>query len=134
MTTLITLLSLSAGATLGAVLRYYVSLWALERFGAGFPAGTLIVNLVGSLLLGFLLTLTARQEQSIVGSLMSPPLRLLLTTGLCGSLTTFSTFGYETVVLIGRGDYTAGVLNIAGSVLAGLLAVLLGIGLARLVP
>ncbi|NJK79767.1 MAG: fluoride efflux transporter CrcB [Chloroflexaceae bacterium] len=125
-----TLLSLSVGAALGATLRYYTSLWAVARFGPSFPWGTLIVNIVGSIILGFVLSLaTAPGERA----LLSPTLRVLLATGFCGSLTTFSTFSYEAVVLMQEGRNLFAVLYMAGSMLFGLLGVLLGLLLARLV-
>jgi CrcB protein len=119
------LLYLVAGAGAGAALRYYMSLWAAARFGTTFPYGTLLVNIAGSVLLGGFLTLATERFE------MSPDLRLLVATGFCGSLTTFSTFSYETMELLNRGSYLSGVLNAFGSLALGLLGVVLGAALAR---
>ncbi|MFC6960753.1 fluoride efflux transporter CrcB [Halocatena marina] len=89
------------GGALGALLRYAVSEWIdTERF----PAGTLIVNVVGSFVLA-ILTLTSASEQ----------LLLLLGTGACGSFTTFSSFSYETIRLWESDDRTHAVLNAVGN-------------------
>ncbi len=120
-----TFLALATGATLGALLRYYVTLWAVARFGSTFPYGTLLVNLAGSLLLGFVLALSAARSD------LSPTVRLFIATGFCGSLTTFSTFSYETLSLFERGNLAAAALNAFGSMGAGLAAVFLGAALAR---
>lgn len=116
---------LAVGATLGAATRYYVTLWAAQQFGVGFPYGTMIVNVVGCIILGGFLTLAAERPY------VSSETRLLISTAFCGSLTTFSTFSYETVALLSSGNYMAGVLNVVVSVALGLLGVLLGIVLVR---
>lgn len=121
-----TILTLALGATIGASMRYYVTLWATERFGATFPYGTLLVNVVGSLILGGFLAL------AVNGVTISPTLRLLVATGFCGSLTTFSTFSYETIALINNGSYTLAAVNVVGSLLLGGLSVILGAALVRL--
>jgi CrcB protein len=123
MLTIIAMLAL--GATLGAATRYYTTLWAAETLSRVFPYGTLMVNVVGSLLLGGFLTL-ANETPGI-----SSQVRLLVGTGFCGSLTTFSTLSYEIVELLLAGRYTAGVLYAVGSLLLGLLGVVLGIALMR---
>lgn len=122
---LTTIAMLALGATLGAATRYYTTLWAAENLSLDFPYGTLLVNVVGSLLLGGFLTLA--NETSGISSEM----RLLVGTGFCGSLTTFSTFSYEIVELLLEGRYTAGMLYAVGSLLLGLLGVVLGITLMR---
>ena len=122
---MLTLVIIAVGATCGAALRYSVSVWAAQRFGIMFPYGTLLVNVCGSFLLGTFLTLAAARPW------VSSDLRLLVSTGFCGSLTTFSTFGYETVQLFQQGHYLTGVLYALGSVLLGLGAVALGMALVR---
>lgn len=122
---LMTLVVLALGATIGAVTRYAVSLWAATRFGAAFPYGTLIVNLVGSFILGFFFASAAARPD------LSPTLRLFVATGFCGSLTTFSTLSYETVMLIGDGNLPAALFNAFGSLVAGLLCVVLGAAVGR---
>jgi fluoride exporter len=120
------IVALALGATVGALLRYETTLWAAARFGTTFPYGTLLVNLVGSFILGFFLALSTRV--TLAGY---PTLRLFVVTGFCGSLTTFSTFSYETVVLMSEGRLLSALLNALGSMAAGLLCVFLGAVLAR---
>ncbi len=116
---------ISAGAAAGATLRYIVS--RLVPAIDGFPLGTLIVNFVGSVLLGFVLYL------SFTYGLLTREQRLLIATGFCGSLTTFSTFAYETYFLFQEGALGLAVLNICANVGLCILGVLLGRLLATLV-
>jgi CrcB protein len=120
------LVLVGAGACVGGVARYLVSLWAADRFGATFPVGTLLVNASGSLLLAFLVVLTTDR----LG--LGPEVRLLLGTGFCGGYTTFSTFAYETLALVEAGDWAPALLNALASVALSLLGAVLGIWLARL--
>ena len=120
-------LLIGAGAALGANARFVVSVWAAGRFGAGFPFGTLIVNVTGSLLLGFLLELTTSRFIS------SPEMRLFLATGFLGSYTTFSTYTVESLVLMRSGSLWMGLLYIGSNIAVGLVFALVGIYLARLV-
>ncbi len=122
------ILAVAAGAALGAVLRYGVALWAARKWGSGFPVGTMIINVSGSLLIGFAIGLAASRLA------LTPTLRLFVVTGFLGGYTTFSTFSYETYELINAGSLWRGMANAAGSVLLGFLAVVLGIWLARLAP
>lgn len=122
-----TILILAFGATLGAATRYYLTLWMTARFGTAFPYGTLLVNLIGSFILGCFLTLAIGRFE------ISPQVRLLVATGFCGSLTTFSTLSYETVTLLERGSYLAGLLNAFGSLALGLGSVVLGAIVARVI-
>jgi len=110
----------------GALARYYISGWVYALFGSRLPFGTLAVNVAGSLLLGFLYTL------SVERTLLSPELRLALTVGFLGSFTTFSTFSLETFNLFNEGSLYLSVMNIAANLLLGLAAVVCGIFLARL--
>lgn len=123
-----TILLLTLGATLGAAARYYTTLWMAEQVGVAFPYGTLLVNVVGCIILGAFLTAANELPQMI-----DARTRLLVSTAFCGSLTTFSTYSYETVALISTGHYSAAALNALGSVLLGLLGVWLGIVLVRVV-
>ncbi len=116
-----TLVLLAVGATTGAAARYAVTLWAAQRFGTAFPYGTMVANVGGCLLLGAILAF-ARTRPTLIG----PELQLFMVTGLCGCLTTFSTFSYETVVLFQAGRYLAGALNMLLSVTLGILAIILG--------
>jgi CrcB protein len=115
----------AAGGAIGAVGRYLVTLLAHRMLGAGLPYGTLAVNLAGCLGIGLLVGWT------IDGRLgLSEPARLLLVTGLLGGLTTFSSFGLETVELLRAGRSTAGILYALGSLVMGLAAAAAGLALA----
>ena len=93
------LLYVGIGGFIGACLRYIISTNSSKLLGAEFPYGTLIVNIIGGLLIGFIM------ELSLTTDLISPNLRLFLTTGIMGGLTTFSTFSYETISLFNDGSY-----------------------------
>ena len=119
------LLLVGAGGFAGAAARYLVAV-ALPFLGTGFPMGTFAVNVAGCLLIGFL------SELSIATSIVSPEMRLLLATGFCGGFTTFSSYMFETVSLLRDGEVLYASLYLFGSIAAGLLALLLGMLLARL--
>lgn len=116
---------ISAGAILGANSRYWISDWAARKFGVDFPFGTLLVNVTGSLLLGFFLTLATERF------LIDPRWRFLVAVGFLGAYTTFSTYTYESINLLSRGEWLPGILNLFGSCILGLLGVGIGIYLAR---
>ncbi len=118
-------LLISLGALLGANARYWISEWTARKIGAAFPYGTLIVNLTGSLLLGFFLTLATERL------MLDPRWRLLLAVGFLGAYTTFSTYSYESFNLILKGQVALGIANLIGSALLGILAVGVGIYLAK---
>jgi len=113
------------GSGLGGVARLLLGGWIQNRFGPSFPIGTLVINVTGSLLLGFLLRYAL--ETPAIGS----DARALLTTGFCGGYTTFSTFGYETVRLLEDGEYRRAAIYTALSVGLVLIAVASGMVLAR---
>ncbi|WP_327048804.1 fluoride efflux transporter CrcB [Microbispora sp. NBC_01189] len=120
-----TLLLVFLGGAIGAPARYLTDRLVQRLHDSVFPWGTLTVNLVGSLVLGLLLG--ARD-----GLGLPDPAVALLGTGVCGALTTFSTFGFETVRLLEEGSAAAAALNALGSLLLGVLAAAAGLGLARL--
>jgi len=122
------ILAVAVGAALGANLRYGVALWAAKKWGSGFPVGTMIINVSGSLLIGLAVGLAASRLA------LTPTLRLLVVTGFLGGYTTFSTFAYETYELFNAGSILRAVGNAAGSVLLGFLGVIVGVMLSRLVP
>lgn len=119
-------LMVALGGAAGAMARYAVTLGVGMFWKKDFPLGTFLVNITGCFVLGFFLTLAAETATSI-----SPALRLLVATGFVGAYTTFSTFEYETQRLTSAGALGWGVMNVVSSVLAGYLAVLLGVALAR---
>ncbi|MGK8520221.1 fluoride efflux transporter CrcB [Nocardia asteroides] len=108
-----TVLLVLAGGAIGAPLRYLIDRAVQDRRDSLFPWGTFLVNLLGCLALGAL---------GGAGTALPPSLFALLGTGLCGALTTYSTFGYETVRLAERGAYLFAALNVIVSVSAGLIA------------
>ncbi len=117
--------AVSAGGLLGANARYIVGTWATDRWGSAFPWGTLLVNVSGSFVLGFYLTLvTERLTGRATG-------RLFVATGFLGAYTTFSTFSYETVQQIQQGEMLRASAYVAASMAAGLLAVVIGIVVAH---
>lgn len=119
-------LYISIGAIIGANARYLIGLWAAERLGANFPYGTLLVNVSGCFIIGLFYGLGETRVT------ITPELRLLVAIGFLGAFTTFSTFSYESVSLIRSGSLWLGLFNIVGSNLLGLLAVLGGLVVARL--
>ena len=119
-----TVLLVALGAAVGAPLRYLVDRAVQSRHDSVFPWGTFAVNVAGSFILGLLVRGTA--VHAVPGSLAA-----LLGTGLCGALTTYSTFGYETVRLLEERSRQFAVLNAAASVVAGLAAAFGGIAVAE---
>lgn len=117
--------AIAAGAAVGGVSRYYLASSLQQRFGAGFPWGTLVVNVTGSLLLGFLI------RYALATPAISVEVRALLTTGFCGGYTTFSTFSFETAALLEEGQYERAGAYVLGSVVLSLLATICGFILAR---
>lgn len=105
------------GAAVGAPLRFLVDWYLRNRLDARFPWGTLIVNVVGSALLGGL---------AGAGTALPGPVWVLVGTGFCGALTTYSTFGYEVLRLVEDRAYGLAALNVTASVVAGVGAATLG--------
>ena len=118
------LIAVAVGGAIGAILRFVISGVAYAQFGVGFPVGTFLVNMIGCFLIGFLAQLF---EEMIV----PPNMRLLILTGTLGALTTFSTYGLETVKLWQGGELRLALINIVASNLIGILFVVLGFILAR---
>lgn len=112
------LLAVALGGSIGALLRYFVSVWSAQRFGDAFPWGTLAVNLIGSLLIGLLVGWIASKN-------LAELWRSFLMVGLLGSLTTFSTFSLELLNFFQRGELITGVIYL-------LVSVVFGVGLAYL--
>src|ERR1700709_541706 len=108
--------AIALGAAPGGVSRYYLAVAVQQRLGAAFPWGTLLINVTGSLLLGFLI------RYAIATPSMSMELRLMLTTGFCGGYTTFSAYSYETAAMLESGSYGRAALYSLGRVVLGLLS------------
>ena len=117
-------LFIAVGGAAGAVLRYLISGWSYRLLGTGFPWGTLVVNILGSFLIGFLWQLFEYVP-------ISSNMRSLIFIGGLGAFTTFSTFAFESLNLFRDGDISLGVANILLMDVLGLLLGLLGIILGR---
>jgi CrcB protein len=115
------LLAVGLGGFVGAVSRYALTGWMQLRFPAFRPAGTLLVNVLGCLLIGLLMGWVTHKPT------FSEPLRLFLITGILGSLTTFSAFGYETVELLRENEVRLAMWNVAANMILGFSAVLLAV-------
>ena len=118
-------LSIAAGGACGALLRYWVSTGVHALIGRDFPYGTLVVNVLGSLLIGAGYVLLFERLA------VSDALRAALLIGLLGAFTTFSTFSIETLTLVEAGERWKAVTNTVFSVVFCLLACWVGLGLAR---
>lgn len=113
------------GSAAGGVARFLLSGAMQRSSGSSFPFWTLLVNVTGSLILGFLM------RYLIEGAPASPEMRALLTTGFCGGYTTFSAFSYETAILLEQGDLRRSTAYVLLSVGLSLGAAIAGMGLAR---
>lgn len=122
----VTLVVIAAGGAAGALARHSVNSWAAAAFGLGFPWGTVIVNIAGSFLMGLLAGAAAH------GLPMFPHARTLIATGFLGAFTTFSTFSLDAVSLWQRGEMVWAALYVGGSVAMGILGLLGGLMVARM--
>jgi len=118
---------ITLGAAIGANLRYAVNRLALNFLSASVPYGTLIVNITGSLILGFFLVWTSERV------LADPYWRLLIAVGFCGAYTTFSSYSFETFAMIEQGHYVLATANFFANNLLCLAGVLAGAALARMI-
>lgn len=121
------IVAVAVGGALGAVLRHGVNIGAVKLLGHGFPYGTLIVNILGSFLMGALISVMAYSWQA------SDTARFFLVTGLLGAFTTFSTFSLDAVTLWERKDYLQTAVYMGGSVALSIAALLLAMFLVRTV-
>ena len=112
---------IAIGGVVGTLGRWYLQGWIQTSAHAGsFPLGTLIINLAGSVVLGFVAKLGTGS------TIISPEMRGGLTIGLCGAFTTMSTFSYESLQLLGDGDYVRAGFYMGGTIIGCLVAVLAG--------
>jgi len=116
---------IAVGAVAGASARYFLSGLIARNFSSIFPFGTLLINLTGSLLLGFFLIYSTERV------LIDPRWRLAVAIGFCGSYTTFSSFAFESIALVAQGQWWLMAVNVVASNVLCLTAVLAGAALAR---
>lgn len=108
----------STGAAFGGAARYWLTSSLYTIFPLTFPYGTLSVNFIGSFIIGIVMFYFDSSK------LINPEFRILLTTGFCGGLTTFSTFSYETVKLMQEGEYLLSTMNIVSNIVLTITAVI----------
>ncbi|MCB0107522.1 MAG: fluoride efflux transporter CrcB [Caldilineaceae bacterium] len=118
-------LLIALGAALGANARYWIGVWAGSRLGVDFPYGTFLVNVTGCFLIGLFFGLGETRFT------ISSELRLLFVVGFLGSYTTFSSFGYESIMLLRSSTLLLAGLNLLLTLALGLPAVVLGLQVAR---
>jgi fluoride exporter len=118
-------LFVALGGALGSVTRYGLSTVVQQRWGGMMPVGTLVVNILGSFLVGFIL------RYALGSASVSVEARALLATGFCGGFTTFSAFSYEALALVESGDYARAALYVGASLVLALAATFGGVIAAR---
>jgi len=113
------------GSAVGGVIRYLLGGAIQRALAASFPVGTMVINVTGSALLGFIF------RYALETPAVTPEIRALLGVGFCGGYTTFSTFSYETLTLLEDGDWRRAGLYVGVSLLGSVLAAFLGFMAAR---
>ncbi|HEY8258184.1 MAG TPA: fluoride efflux transporter CrcB [Gemmatimonadales bacterium] len=116
---------IAAGSAIGGVSRYLLGGVVQRWMDTTFPIGTLLINVTGSFLLGAIIRFAVDTPS------ISPEMRAFLTIGICGGYTTFSTFSYETAVMLEDGEWSRAAVYVAGSVALSLIATFLGFAAAR---
>ena len=119
------LVIVSIGAIVGANARWIISRYTAKLLGPVFPYGTLVINITGSLIVGFFIIWTSERV------LVDPRWRLLIVVGFCGAFTTFSSYAFETMAYFEQGQWALMVANVLSNNLLCLGAVLVGMALAR---
>ena len=120
-----TALLIGLGGFVGANLRYWLGGWIAQKIGVLFPIETMLINISGSFLLGLFMALALHYT-------WSPEWRQVVAIGFIGSFTTYSTYEYESLRLLQEGAWVKAGLNLFGSLVLGLAAVILGVALGRL--
>jgi CrcB protein len=118
-------LAISAGAIVGANARYLITRFAAKALGPMFPYGTLFINVTGSFVAGFFMIWTSERV------IADPRWRLLVVIGFCGGFTTFSSYAYETMAYLERGQWTLMISNVLANNVLCLVAAVVGMSLAR---
>jgi len=119
--------AVAIGGAIGSVSRFLCGHLLGNWLGTLFPWGTLMVNILGSIWLGYIATISLQRPGSL-----DPTLRLLLTTGFAGGFTTFSSFAYETLALLQQNEPELAVANIGSNMILGFIACWLGFVIARM--
>jgi CrcB protein len=117
--------AISVAAIVGANFRYFLSRLAAREFGPVFPYGTLVINILGSFIVGFFVIWTSERV------LLDPRWRLLVVVGFCGSFTTFSSYAFETMAYFEQGQWGLMLTNVLSNNLLCLGAAIAGMALAR---
>ena len=125
---MIPLLLVGAGGAIGSISRYYLAFAVARITGPGFPFGTVLINILGSFIIGWFAELTATYGRLPA----SDTTRAFVMAGLCGGFTTFSAFSLQSIELLRAGQIGRASVNVVGSVLLCLLATALGMRLAQL--
>jgi CrcB protein len=123
-----TLVFIAVGGAAGAISRYLLQGWVQDLAGGRFPWGTFVVNISGSFLLGVVFAL------SVDRAFLAPEVRVPVMIGFIGSYTTFSTLMLESWRLVEEGDYLFMLGNLIGSVVVGMVALVAGLAIGRLLP
>ena len=113
------------GSAFGGAARFALGVFLQQRTATAFPVGTLIINVTGSLVLGFVM------RYALAASDGSPEMRALVATGFCGGYTTFSAFSYETLTLVQAGDYRRAGMYVVTSVVLAIAATVAGMAAAN---
>ena len=122
---MLTVVAIAIFGAAGCLARYFISIWVHDSLGRAFPYGTLLVNILGAFLIGFVMEFAIRSTH------LSPNLRTGITIGFLGGLTTFSTFSYETFRLLEDGKFMVATANALVSVVVCLIFTFLGIMTVR---
>ncbi|WP_416384813.1 fluoride efflux transporter CrcB [Shewanella sp. TC10] len=120
MISLTNIMFVALGGSIGAVFRYVISILMLQLFGSSFPFGTLLVNILGSFLMGIVYAI------GLETSHLSPEVKAMVGVGLLGALTTFSTFSNETLLLMQEGLFVKAILNVLLNVILCIFMVYVG--------